>query len=119
MRTNCPCDWRRAIFLRNDPATVQSRVDIILFSLPASDLSKRPPSDGQRGRQDRLFGLTGQAIYDLVPVRSNFLHKGYTMTGKERQARSFIVGTKMSTHRAKKMCWREQYHTQFSRCRAG
>src|SRR5260370_13932336 len=108
MRANCPCDWRRAIFLRNDPATVQSRVDIILFSLPASDLSKRPPSDGQRGRQDRLFWLTGQAIYDLVPGPSNFLQKGYTMNGKEKQGRIFLPGTKIMPKPAKEKVWIER-----------
>src|SRR5260221_13502901 len=108
MRTNWPCEGRRAIFLKwPSGGTIEGGHHSSSFSLQASSLSKWPPSDGQRERQDRLFGLTGQAIYDLVPVRSNFLHKGYTMTGKERQARSFIVGTKMSTHRAKKMCWRE------------
>src|SRR6266851_5301942 len=67
---------------------------LILFSLPASDLSKRPPSDGQRGRQDRLFGLTGQAIYDLVPVRSNYSMQRVYHDGKGKTSLLFHRGNK-------------------------
>src|SRR5260370_26623356 len=61
--TKRPCDWRRAILWQDDPASAQSRVDSIPhpFSLLASGLAKRPPSDLRRERQDRLFRLTGQA----------------------------------------------------------
>src|SRR5260370_2266420 len=97
MRTNCPCDWRRAIFLRNDPATVQSRVDIILFSLPASDLSKRPPSDRQRGGQGRPLWLSREAIHHLFSLPPHFLYKKDTIKGKGKQSPPFLLRAKNST----------------------
>ena len=101
-------DWRRVIFLENDPASAQLRVDIIPhpFSLLASGLTKRPPSDIRRERQDRLFRLTGQAE-SLFPVYTRFSTQGYTMTGVKRQALLPLPSNDM---------WHESCGNRASRC---
>ena len=106
---DCPLTFGEPFSAKNDPAAAQSRMDIIPhpFSLPASGLSKWPPSDGQRERQDRLFfGLTGQAISCFTPVRTNFIYQRYTMRGKERQARILFAAALWSILGAKKQSWR-------------
>src|SRR5260370_30033813 len=116
--THRPCDWRRAIFLQADPASAQSRLDFIPhpFSLPASSLTSKPPSDEQRERPDRLIRLTGKTPLVLLPSIPDSLHLICTMNCGRRQALSFLVGRERVTILRNERIWRYKYHTQFSIC---
>src|SRR6266699_1361613 len=47
------------------------------FSLPASSLTNKPPSDEQRERPDRLFRLTGKTPLVLLPSMPFSTHNMY------------------------------------------
>ena len=67
------------------------------FSLPASSLTNKPPSVEQRGRQDRLFRLTGKTPLVLLPSMPDSLYQLCTMNCGRRQALNFLAGRERVT----------------------
>src|SRR6266566_2967943 len=84
------------------------------FSLPASSLTNKPPSDEQRERPDRLFRLTGKTPLVLLPSMPDSLYQLCTMNCGRRQALSFLVWRERVTILRKEGIWRYKYHTQFT-----